>query len=303
MDGLEATRELRKHPELHSIPIIAMTANAMDSDRQACLDVGMVDHVSKPIDLQSLVACILRHVAGPANTSGPGLPPIESHSTNTEVSHGGDVPPPHDESPELLDTETALQRLGGDVALYAYVASDFCDAALNHFQTLESEVSASHWNDAIRHAHSLKGLSGTVGANTLSAMSAQIEKLLKAGPTTAATLQLPALRECLEKSVAALRPFAMATQTHTTLAAAPSIETPQDPELAQNLLAWQELLRTGNMRALTDWEAMLPHLRARSFADLDELDRSMKQLDFSAVLEQGGPIIDWAAGHKERPTL
>jgi HPt (histidine-containing phosphotransfer) domain-containing protein len=187
--------------------------------------------------------------------------------------------------------------------LYAYVASDFCDAALNHFQTLESEVSASHWNDAIRHAHSLKGLSGTVGANTLSAMSAQIEKLLKAGPTTAATLQLPALRECLEKSVAALRPFAMATQTHTTLAAAPSIETPQDPELAQNLLAWQELLRTGNMRALTDWEAMLPHLRARSFADLDELDRSMKQLDFSAVLEQGGPIIDWAAGHKERPTL
>jgi two-component system, sensor histidine kinase and response regulator len=55
MDGLEATRRIRQQLGLTALPIIAMTANAMSSDRQACLEAGMNDHVSKPFDLQELV--------------------------------------------------------------------------------------------------------------------------------------------------------------------------------------------------------------------------------------------------------
>ena len=69
MDGLTATREIRKRPALASLPIVAMTANAMGSDRQACLDAGMNDFVPKPIDPDHLQAVLERWIQPRANQS------------------------------------------------------------------------------------------------------------------------------------------------------------------------------------------------------------------------------------------
>ena len=60
MDGLTATRAIRQQWDASALPIVAMTANAMDSDRQACLDAGMNDHVVKPFGLTHLVTVLLR---------------------------------------------------------------------------------------------------------------------------------------------------------------------------------------------------------------------------------------------------
>jgi CheY-like chemotaxis protein len=60
MNGLEATRLIRANPQRADLPIVAMTANALDSDRAACLAAGMNDHVGKPFDLEGLVATLLR---------------------------------------------------------------------------------------------------------------------------------------------------------------------------------------------------------------------------------------------------
>jgi signal transduction histidine kinase/CheY-like chemotaxis protein len=65
MDGLEATRHLRLLAP--SLPIIGLTARALTDERERCLAAGMVDHVAKPVDLDLLVACLLRHVPGKAN--------------------------------------------------------------------------------------------------------------------------------------------------------------------------------------------------------------------------------------------
>ncbi|MES2018291.1 MAG: response regulator [Pseudomonadota bacterium] len=61
MDGLEATRRLRTHRSMRSIPIIALTANVMEADRIACHAAGMDDYINKPIDFAQLAACICRH--------------------------------------------------------------------------------------------------------------------------------------------------------------------------------------------------------------------------------------------------
>ena len=61
MDGLEATRMIRESLGLLELPIVAMTANAMSDDRQACLDAGMNEHVAKPLDMDELVDMILQH--------------------------------------------------------------------------------------------------------------------------------------------------------------------------------------------------------------------------------------------------
>ena len=60
MDGFTATRLLRRAPRLHKLPIIAMTAHALVEERQRCLDAGMNDHVSKPIDPDHLLSTLLR---------------------------------------------------------------------------------------------------------------------------------------------------------------------------------------------------------------------------------------------------
>jgi CheY-like chemotaxis protein/two-component sensor histidine kinase len=61
MDGLEATRLIRQELKLTQLPILAMTANAMESDREACLESGMNDHIGKPFKIQNLLAMLIRH--------------------------------------------------------------------------------------------------------------------------------------------------------------------------------------------------------------------------------------------------
>ena len=66
MDGLSATRALRALPRFEALPIIAMTANAMASDREACLAAGMNDHVGKPFEIDHLVRTLLHFTGRPA---------------------------------------------------------------------------------------------------------------------------------------------------------------------------------------------------------------------------------------------
>ena len=61
MDGLEATRRIKAHPEWARLPVVAMTANAMEQDRQACRDAGMVDHLAKPLETAGLIQAVCQH--------------------------------------------------------------------------------------------------------------------------------------------------------------------------------------------------------------------------------------------------
>ncbi|MBA3624362.1 MAG: PAS domain S-box protein, partial [Methylibium sp.] len=75
MDGYAATASIRLHPRLAAVPIIAMTANAMASDREACLAAGMNDHIGKPFDLGHLVATLRRHTRRSAGAAQPAPGP------------------------------------------------------------------------------------------------------------------------------------------------------------------------------------------------------------------------------------
>ncbi|MDD4943521.1 MAG: response regulator, partial [Rhodoferax sp.] len=71
MDGLTAARALRQTWDAHTLPIVAMTANAQEDDRQACLEAGMNDHVGKPFNLKHLVA-VLQRITGRTTELNPG---------------------------------------------------------------------------------------------------------------------------------------------------------------------------------------------------------------------------------------
>ncbi len=158
IDGLEATRRLRSHAAMRAVPIIAMTANAMQADKQACLDAGMVDHVSKPFDLEVLINTILRHVRAHQAVTGttPSAAPVDA----------------------VIDMKAAISRLGGSREFYDKVVASFREEAAQHMADLLHLLADADYHHAMHRAHTIKGLAGTVGAMGLAARAAQVETVL-----------------------------------------------------------------------------------------------------------------------------
>ena len=113
MDGYTATRVLRQEMQI-ATPIIAMTANALPADREACLAAGMSDHIGKPINARELIALVLRYCR-PAPIAPAAVPVAAA------VPPAAQLPP----QPEGFDFAAALARLSGNCALFASLARRF----------------------------------------------------------------------------------------------------------------------------------------------------------------------------------
>jgi len=153
IDGFEATRQIRQNAHMQTVPIIAMTANAMESDKEACLAVGMVDHISKPIDLDTMLETILRHAQ-----------PVELQAENSEP---------------ILDIELAIKRLNGQRDLYKKLIEVFRTDARIQFEGFHQGISQSDRALLDISLHTLKGLAGTMGAMKLQNLATEIEYELK----------------------------------------------------------------------------------------------------------------------------
>jgi PAS domain S-box-containing protein len=154
MDGLEAARRIRS-PESkvrnHAIPIIAMTAHAMQGDRERCLEAGMNDYVSKPVSPQALaevLACWL---------------PLPSTA------------------PVVFDRAGMLERLMQDEDLARVVTESFLDDIPRQIEALRGYVEAWDAPGAERQAHTIKGSSANVSGEALRALAAEMEKAGQAG--------------------------------------------------------------------------------------------------------------------------
>jgi PAS domain S-box-containing protein len=164
LDGLQATRAIRRKPQHYGLPIVAMTANAMDSDRQACLDAGMNDHIGKPFDFDRLVALVLKYTKGVELALTPEIASLAATATTS-----------------VLDTQAALSRLNNDEAFYTRLLRDFRSIA----PVLGEKILDAHRADATQiadAAHQLKSNAALVGALRLSSVCDDIEQALRRDP-------------------------------------------------------------------------------------------------------------------------
>jgi HPt (histidine-containing phosphotransfer) domain-containing protein len=193
MDGLAATRALRADPALRDLPIIAMTANAMKADLDACLEAGMNDHVTKPIDRKALVATLRRWL--------PARPPGGPASTAAVVRHA-DAPRGDGVAPALegIDVAGALDRLGLDFESLARMLARFADAQPAALGALRAAVEAGDAAAAARHAHAIAGAAGNLGADTLRAAAKALEQAGREGRTG----EIPALHAQVEAAATAV---------------------------------------------------------------------------------------------------
>jgi len=169
MDGFEATRAIRSPDSTvrnHQVPIVAMTAHAMKGDRERCLDAGMDDYVSKPIEPAELARVIERWLA-------PAADAVPAGASGRAVAQVADVP--------VFDRQALLGRLMHDEDLYRDIVACFLDETPRQLRCLHEHVRAEDAGAAGGQAHTLKGSAANVGAMALSASAAALERAGIAG--------------------------------------------------------------------------------------------------------------------------
>ena len=163
MDGLEATRIIRKDARFTSLPIIAMTAHAMNEAKDECLKAGMNDHIVKPVSPVGMFETIIRWYK-------PRQMPIVARQKTAK-------PLPAFAAPviEGIDTEAGLRRAGGNLALYLKLLKRFAAEQTSLAATIGEAIAAKDQTRVASLVHMLKGLSGNLGATELFAIAHDFE--------------------------------------------------------------------------------------------------------------------------------
>jgi two-component system sensor histidine kinase/response regulator len=198
MDGITATRRLREDARNAQLPVIAMTANAMAADREACLAAGMNDHVGKPLNVDHLFTTLMAWI--PARDRGalpvPGESPVPAAFTRA-----GELP-----ALPGVDTELGLARTGGKPVRYLDLLKRFHAGQAQAPMQIEAAANAGDMDLAIRLAHTLRGTAATLGAAALQSIAGELETALKQGHAS--------WRQRLGETQAALQPVIAGIGAH-----------------------------------------------------------------------------------------
>ena len=171
MDGYDATIQIRALPgEIRKIPIVAMTAHAMAGDREKCLQVGMDDYLTKPLNVDLLLSVVNKYVA----TSQEALK-SEMQATNAST-----------EPKSIYDLKTALPRFGDSAATFYEFLGAFISHLKNSTFELENAIAESDSKKVQFIGHSIKGAASNFEISLIRDAAEKIEKMAKEGDLTKA---------------------------------------------------------------------------------------------------------------------
>jgi PAS domain S-box-containing protein len=178
VDGLTATKLIRADPRLQTLPIIAMTAHALVEEQQRCLDAGMNDHVSKPIDPDTLFATLTRWAK--LRTSAAESPARQVKERNGIII------------PEIagINSTDGLKRVAGNKRLYLDLLAQFAEKQGNANTQIGDALQGGDRKLAERIAHTVKGVAGNIGITEIQSAAARVEKAIREeDPGTSASLE------------------------------------------------------------------------------------------------------------------
>ncbi len=184
MDGLEATAAIRELERStgEQLPIVALTAHAMKGDRKRCLDAGMNDYLTKPLQIEELV----RIIAG--------------HSGSTEMT----MSPAPSGIRQVFDFQQALERAGGDTELLAEVVELLRQDGSRRVEEIRRALNSGIAHDVESSAHALKGGLANLGAEPAAQAALSLERLGREGDLTRGTEALQVLEVELDLLLSAL---------------------------------------------------------------------------------------------------
>ncbi|MCL5230659.1 PAS domain S-box protein [Pseudomonas sp. In614] len=274
IDGLEATRRIRSNPRFATLPIVAMTANASNTDREACLAAGMNDHVGKPIDLDQLVVTLLLQVGREGSQAASGL----GQTMMGEV---------------FIDSRASIiDRFGGDLDLIRIVLKNFGPELEKQLVRLHDQIQHQDASGAAFVLHSIKGSSGTMGAKALSQLAGNLEQTLK-DPESAASMfadvtWFDELSRLLQLSLEQMSVDFGQSPRAKISAGNQIMEPTQWKESLEEILL---LLEAGNLQAIELADALVSKTPQSLRPQFDELVDRVQSLDFSAAMPIGRDLL------------
>jgi PAS domain S-box-containing protein len=273
MDGFTATKLLRSDLRLQKLPIIAMTAHALVEERQRCLDAGMNDHVSKPIDPDNLFSTLMRWAKPrPKQAVEPqaSVPPIKAPDTEGLPEIAG------------INLADGLKRVAGNKRLYRDLLQQFAAKQGNTPAQISAALESGDLKLAEHIAHTVKGVAGNIGITEVQAVAQKLEMALRDGEGRILALlvefaslmsaQVHAIENTLRDSATARRE---AVQT-----------SPFNPEAAADAIArLRTLLEASDGDAEESFRSLQDAVTgAVEKQDLDGLSASINDFDFDAAL-------------------
>jgi len=278
LDGHDATRRIRLELNLADLPIIALTAGALSSERQRATEAGMDDYLVKPFDAQSLVTSILRRVA-PAR--GQPVRPIDGVPDT-----GAPEAPPWPEI-EGIDSTDARERLSDDFVLFRSMLKRLLD----EFSDVSIPVAVEGPVELALHAsrmHKLRGSAGMLGAKAIYQLAGEAEAACAAGELERsvhlATRLATKLQRLRELAAPALAMIASVEIEDASLSGGDALE----PRAVADLVS---LLRRQSMSAIERFSGLSPQLqRLLSKSSFERVREHIDNLQFSDAanaLEEG----------------
>lgn len=256
LDGYQATAKIRSDARFGELPILAMAAHATLEERQKCLESGMNDHISKPIDPGKLFDTVGRYCKPLAAEEAPAKasPPVEV-----------DLP-----AIEGLETRDGLRRVGGNRKLYRKLLGQFAEQQGRTAESIATALADGDRALAERLAHTLKGVAGSIGAPGLQTLAGELEKAIRAAePGQEVEARRLKLSEALTGFVERLR---HALGPDASVPSTPS--APVDPEAsraaAHKLLELLAQFDPGAVGFLEENRALLQPLMAQEWPALDQ---------------------------------
>ena len=242
MDGLEAAQRARELPVpgIRALPILAMTAHAMESDREKSLQAGMQDHLTKPINPEYLYATLAKWLR-----SGTLSAAESAQSGATPSSGPGDLPG--------LSVQNALRNLNGNKSLYNKLLNSFVESYGNVPQQVRDALDSGDQQLAVRLAHTVKGIAANLGAFSLASVAGDLENTLAAHKDHAALLAQ--MRDVLLSTIASIRCLLAASQEPDAPVAFQGMNAAQQAEVIA-------FLRVAPQRMSSDWITVQQRLLA-----------------------------------------
>jgi len=266
LNGYDATRAIRASGgALASLPIVAMTANVMEDDRRRADDAGMDAHVAKPIDVEEMLAVLVR-------LAGGGRAPRAAPQTAgaAALPHAPALPPLPG-----IDVDAALARLGGNREALVALLKRFEQSQGGTVSEVKALLAAGQRQQAAQSLHRLRGVAANLGAGEVASLSAVVEAALRQDADAAALLAaLAPLEQALQRVAAGAR------QLSAPASDLPSSNTAAH-DLPQKLAELQSLLQNNNLKALEHFQQLRPALSAAE--PVRALAEAVETLNFKAA--------------------
>ena len=287
MDGYTAARKIRENNEFNTLPIIAMTANAMAGDREKALDAGMNDHVAKPIDVKNLLNVLQKWIKPieskpieEGRQSRPGLMP-DTSADKKGVSFLPEASKGRFDSLPGIDARNGLERLAGDQDLYHDLLNKFVENQGNAAVKIRHAVESGDMETARHLAHTLKGVAGNISATKLFDVACRMDATLKKDDCQSFLPLVDDIAFCLAEAVQGIKALetldAKAAGDHKTL-------THDGKAIRAQLLSLHKLIEDDDTEAcgvIRQLRGMIHKDAAKTVAD--ELSAKISEYDFDAA--------------------